>query len=278
MASPSYSFSLTNGTTADASQVMQNFNDVLNGVTDGTKDLNIAALTAAGNAAFNGDVAIGNAAADSLSITASLASSIPIKTTNSFDIGAATFGLRALYFGANSQTVKLQGSASMSATWTLTLPVTAGTANFALLTDGAGVTTWTKFFPGATDGAAQTAGKVGEEIVSSISGVVIPNTTAGTGANVALTAGNWAISALLEHNGAITLAGMQIAISTTDASIAGLTHGFNIAYVGGTTAGVCSGSIPGYIARITTAATYYMNCTAAGTATVYGTLRAMRIY
>lgn len=143
MASPSYTYSLTNGTTADASQVMQNYNDILNGVTDGTKDLSISALTVAGTATLNGNINLGNASADDLTITGSLASTIPIKTTNSYDIGSATLGLRALYLGANSQTVKVQGSSSMSATWTMTLPLSGGTTNYILRnSDGAGTAVW----------------------------------------------------------------------------------------------------------------------------------------
>jgi len=142
MAAPSLTYTLTNGSTADASQVMQNFNDLLNGYTDGTKDLSINALTCAGTATLNGNINLGNASADDLNITASLASSLPIKTTNSYDIGSSTLGLRAAYFGANSQTVNIKGSASMSATWTLTLPVSAGVTKKVLYTDGSGVTSW----------------------------------------------------------------------------------------------------------------------------------------
>lgn len=45
MAAPSLTYTLTNGTTADASQVMQDFNDLLNGYTDGTKDLTCNKIT-----------------------------------------------------------------------------------------------------------------------------------------------------------------------------------------------------------------------------------------
>ena len=78
---------------------MQNFNDILNGVSDGTKDLSINALTLAGALTANGNVTLGNASGDDLTVTASLASSIPIKTNNSYDIGSATLGLRKLYLG-----------------------------------------------------------------------------------------------------------------------------------------------------------------------------------
>ena len=97
MASPSYTYTLTNGTTADASQVMQNFNDILNGVTDGSKDLSISALTVAGTATLNGNINLGNASADDLTITASLASSLAIKTTNTYTIGASTLVLAGIY-------------------------------------------------------------------------------------------------------------------------------------------------------------------------------------
>jgi hypothetical protein len=158
MANPSYTYTLTNGTTADASQVMQNFNDILNGVTDGTKDLSISALTCAGTATLNGNVNLGNASGDDLTVTASLASTIPIKTTATYDIGSSTKGLAGAYFGANSQTVRIVGSGSMSATWTLTLPTTAGTADYVLSTNGSGVTSWIQIANANVAAAAAIAG------------------------------------------------------------------------------------------------------------------------
>jgi len=139
---PSITYTFSNSTTADATQVNQNFTDIINGITDGTKDLSISALTCAGNVNLNANVTLGNASGDDITVTGSLASSIPIKTTNTYNIGSSSLGLAAVFFGANSQTVNIKGSASMSATWTFTLPVTAGTANYFLKTDGAGVTSW----------------------------------------------------------------------------------------------------------------------------------------
>jgi len=128
MASPSYTYTLTNGATADASQVAQNFNDILNGVTDGTKDLSISALTCAGTATLNGHVNLGNASADDLNIAASLASSLLIKTTNAYDIGSATLGLRKLYLGnsGGSTTVALSSASSIASSRVYTLPDVAG--------------------------------------------------------------------------------------------------------------------------------------------------------
>lgn len=129
MAFASLTYTLTNGSEADADQVQQNFNDLLNGMSDTTKDISIAAITAGGTATFNGSVNIGNSISDDLIITASLASTLPIKTTNSYDIGTTTLGLRGLFFGANSQTTKIVGNPSMAATYTLTLPTNVATAD-----------------------------------------------------------------------------------------------------------------------------------------------------
>ena len=105
MPSPTVTYTFSNSTTSDATQVNQNFTDVINGISDGTKDLSISALTVAGNASFSGTVTLGNASSDDLTFTGSLASSIPIKTTNTYNIGSSTLGLASVYLGANSQTV-----------------------------------------------------------------------------------------------------------------------------------------------------------------------------
>lgn len=128
MANVSVTYTFSNSTTADATQVNQNFTDVINGTSDGTKDFSISALTCAGNVAFNGNTTIGNASSDDLTVTASLASTISIKTTNTYNIGAATKGLQYIYFGssAGSNTTRLTGSA-VSSDVQLILPDASGT-------------------------------------------------------------------------------------------------------------------------------------------------------
>lgn len=143
MANISITYTFSNGTTADATQVNQNFSDIISGTSDGTKDMSISALTAAGNVSFTGSsITLGNATGDDLTITASLASTINIKTTNTYNIGSSTLGLASIYLGANSQTVRIMASGSTSETWTLTLPVSNGDASQILQTDGSGVTSW----------------------------------------------------------------------------------------------------------------------------------------
>lgn len=143
MPSPSVTNTFSNSTTADATQVNQNFTDLINAMTDGTKDFSIAALTCAGNATFNGNTTIGNSSADTLTITASLASTIALQANNTYAIGAAGVGVSAVFFGASGGfTTRI--SAAATSTWTLTLPVDGGTSGYLLQTNGSGTTSWTQ--------------------------------------------------------------------------------------------------------------------------------------
>lgn len=102
MAFPVYTNTLTDGQTAVASQVMQNFNDILNGFTDGTKDSNVAALTAAGTATFNGNVVLGDANSDTLTVTAKVVNALIPNATDSYDLGTSSLPWRAAYLDHGS--------------------------------------------------------------------------------------------------------------------------------------------------------------------------------
>lgn len=139
MANPSVTHTFSNGTTADATQVNTNFTDIINSLTDGTKSLTIDALTAGGTATFNGAVTLGNGSPDDITVSGSLASSIAIKTNNSYDIGSATLGLASVYLGApSSRSTRLRAHQSLGASNTLTLPNGGGTAAYGMRTDGSG--------------------------------------------------------------------------------------------------------------------------------------------
>ena len=129
MANPAVTYTFSNSTTADATQVNQNFTDIINGLTDGTKSLTIDSLTANGASALKGTVTLGDSSSDDITFTGSLASSIPIKTKNTYDIGSATLGLRAVYFGngTNTNTVNVIGGV-VTSSYTITLPVAAPAA------------------------------------------------------------------------------------------------------------------------------------------------------
>lgn len=200
MAAPSVTYTFTNGTTASATEVNQNFTDIINGLTDGTEDLTISALTVGGVATFNGNVTLGNATADDLTISASLAATINIKTNNSFDIGSATLGLASVYLGApSSRTTRVRSNQSLSASYTLTLPDGGGTSRYYPETDGSGNLSWRKpsysgadirnlaisFSVAANALTATVAGYDGTALSSTNFGTVLfRNATAGTGSLV----------------------------------------------------------------------------------------------
>jgi hypothetical protein len=133
-------YTFSNGTTSSATEVNTNFQDIIDGVTDGTEPISVGQLTVAGATALNGNTTIGNASSDDLTITASLASTIAIKTNNSYGIGGAALGVTGVYFSSHADyTTRLVfGSGAANITWTL--PGTNGTAGHGLLNNGSG--TW----------------------------------------------------------------------------------------------------------------------------------------
>jgi hypothetical protein len=104
MAYPSVTYSFTNGTTISAAEVNQNFTDLINGASDGTKDYNIGALTCAGTANLNGAVNLGNATSDDITITGYVASAIIPKTDNTYDLGTAALAWKDAYFDGSVKT------------------------------------------------------------------------------------------------------------------------------------------------------------------------------
>lgn len=103
------------------------------------------------------------------------------KTTYTLGLGVASTstGTFSLYNSASANSVSLK-SGNNSAAWSLTLPTTAGTANYFLQTDGSGNTTW----------AAAAAGTINTGTVGQItyySGTnTLSGTTTGTGVLTAL--------------------------------------------------------------------------------------------
>lgn len=113
MANIAVTYSFSNGTTADATQVNENFTNIINGLSDGTKDISVSAITAAGTATFNGAVVLGNATGDDITVTGSIASSIPIKTDDTYDLGSTTLRLNQIhaheYYGTKTNDTATAG-------------------------------------------------------------------------------------------------------------------------------------------------------------------------
>lgn len=199
MANVAVTNTFTNSTTADATQVNQNFTDIINGTSDGTKDFSINALTCAGTATLNGNVNIGNASGDDLTITASLASDLPIKTNTTYSIGAATKGLLGAYFGGTSTFTAKVVAATHAASRVYTMPDAGADANF-VLSQGTATIAGTKTFSGqligkgtaTNDDAA--AGYIGETLTNSVqraSATSLTTATAKSIVSLSLTAGDW---------------------------------------------------------------------------------------
>ncbi len=110
MASPSVTYTFINGSNADATQVNQNFTDLIASLTDGTKDLSINNLSLAG----------------SLSVTGSFSSSLIPVTNALYNLGSSSLGWATVYVGDGTKTVGIV-STGLTVTYTLTLPVSLPT-------------------------------------------------------------------------------------------------------------------------------------------------------
>lgn len=97
MAFIAVSNTFTNGTTSDAGQVNTNFNDIIAGLSDGTKDIQVAAISCTTITA-TGDVTIGNSSADSLVVTSLVNSNfIPKMATAAYTLGDSSNQWQGLY-------------------------------------------------------------------------------------------------------------------------------------------------------------------------------------
>lgn len=121
MAIPSVTYSFTNGSTSDATQINTNYTDLINSLTDGSADISIGTLTASGAVTFNGNVTLGNAAADDIVFTGAVESHIPFGTNATYDIGASTLAPRSIYLGNGTKTTRIIAG-TIGTSWTFTLP------------------------------------------------------------------------------------------------------------------------------------------------------------
>lgn len=160
MAAPSVTYTFSNSTTADATQVNTNFTDLVNSLSDGLKDLtisslNTATLTVSGAATFNGTVALGNATTDDVTITGYIASDILPKTTGTASLGSATQAWEDIYLdegATNGGTIYFNAGttdyiqcsadgatltvASMAITSSVSVALTGTTNNLGTITSG----------------------------------------------------------------------------------------------------------------------------------------------
>lgn len=102
------------------------------------------AATFAGLVTISGNTVLGSASGDDITFTGSLASSIPLKTQRTYDIGAADIGLRILYLGGNStHTIALSApSSGMAGDTAIALPPTAPVVGHGIQGSSTSATVW----------------------------------------------------------------------------------------------------------------------------------------
>jgi len=115
MASISVTYTFTNGSVADATQVSQNFTDLVNGLSDATKDLSIGTLIVAGTTALNGNTTLGNATGDTITYTGRVASNVDPSAAATYLLGSATLpwlGLHVNNGATDGGAIYFDGSAT----------------------------------------------------------------------------------------------------------------------------------------------------------------------
>jgi hypothetical protein len=290
MAAPTLTYTLTNGQTADASQVMQNFNDLLNGITDGTKDLSISALTCAGAVTMNGNVTLGNASADTLTVTASLASDIVPSTTGTRSLGSSAIGFLGLYLAASADadTARII-AASHTADRDYTIPDCGANADFVMTAGTQAAIAGTKTFTGQLIGKGTTtndnaaSGYIGEYTSSTSSLAPIARNSWGDLTSISLTAGDWDLSGsvLFNLNGAtITNCQMSVSANSGTTTTDHVDGDNKLSQTPPTSNNDTTATVASWRVSISGSATYYLKARvdgSAGTPQVRGRISARRV-
>jgi hypothetical protein len=214
MAYPAVTYTFTNGTTASATEVNQNFTDLINGLSDGTKDLSISALTVAGTASLNGAVNIGNATSDDIAVNGYITTALIPKADDSYDLGTAALAWQDAYFDGRVYTDTISE-----------LTAAAGVTIDSLLIKDGSISASAVL--GSTSGSAPAAGVIGE--TQSISRVRSSNTglttnvtvNVGTTTKITLNKGVYLFNASIGFIAATNtvVSQLDLAISKTSATL-----------------------------------------------------------
>lgn len=99
MAYPSVTYAPANGDASDITKINQNFTDLINALSDSSKDIAINALTAAGAATLNGHVTLGSGSADNLTSNGTYISHLT-PTDATYDLGTSSARWRRVYLSS----------------------------------------------------------------------------------------------------------------------------------------------------------------------------------
>jgi hypothetical protein len=263
MAYPAVTYTFTNGTTASATEVNQNFTDLINGLSDGTKDLSISALTVAGTASLNGAVNIGNATSDDIAVNGYITTALIPKTDDSYDLGTSALAWQDGYFDGAVYTdtiSELTGAAGVTIDETKLKDGGVILKTGSEISDAGGK--YVKIKGGDGSGAVA-SGYVGE--IKTNNGLANTTlTTSGTGydaGNITLDPGVWAIYANVAVFGSpTTFTLLEASISATTATI---DTQFSTRDLSVNTANARRITCPVRVVRLTAASTtYYLSLTA----------------
>jgi len=83
-------YTFSNSTTADATQVNQNFTDIINGLSDTTKNISVSAGTFAGTVNAQGNMTIGASSSNTLTLNSKVTGSIVFTSAATYGITGTT--------------------------------------------------------------------------------------------------------------------------------------------------------------------------------------------
>jgi len=157
--------------------------------------------------------------------------------TMALGVASTTSGVAKLYNSASANSVSI-ASGNNSSAWTLTLPTSGGTNNYALLTDGLGNTSW-----GAVATGTINTGTVGQ--ITYYSGTnTLSGTTTGTGVLTALGVNTGTAGAFVVNGGALGTPSSGTLTNCTGIPAAGITGTLGVANGGTGLTSLTAGYIP----------------------------------
>lgn len=120
MATPTVTYTFSNSTVADAAEINTNFADLINALTDGTSDHAINTLTLTSTLTANGNVTLGNASSDTLTVNATPTFAAATTFSNSVTVtGTANLNGDVNIGDDSGDTITVDGTTTFNADTTI---------------------------------------------------------------------------------------------------------------------------------------------------------------
>ena len=114
MAYPSVTNTLTNNELAQSDHLDTNFNDIVQALQVGDKDINVLTLTVEGLSDLRGNITMGNSSSDDLTINARLISNLIPQAGLSLNLGSSTKGFISIYLSSTNNSSAIYFSEATS--------------------------------------------------------------------------------------------------------------------------------------------------------------------